>query len=299
MARKTTELNACRNVMAKKSRLSWVRERTIEGGPFKLFSLYTRTLSQEMALKEPRGRKQKVSNISKQKWNEHWSKKRAELKFYKNFGEGDYYGTWTHNNANMPKRPEDFKKDKENVLKKLHRLYKKEGFVLKYMWFTSYQFSSDEKYVQRIHHHVILSKGPSCDDVEGCWSKGSGKNKKKIGRTDLKIIQPDDDGSLKGLAHYLTHQEKWDGRTWKNMQKRWSTSRNLIEPTETTNDSKWSQRKLAEIGKANDDGVELILSMFPGHKIIGDVYKKYDDDRGWYISAELLQVEFPKKKRRR
>lgn len=284
----------------KKKRLSWVRERTIEGGPYKLFSLYTRTFEQERAAKEPRGRKKAISSISKQRWNEHWSKKRAELKFYKNFGEGDYYGTWTHSNANMPKKPEDFKKDKDNVLKKLHRLYKKEGYELKYMWFTSYQFSADEKYIQRIHHHIILSKGPNRDDVEGCWSKGSGKNKRKIGRTELDIIQPDEDGSLKSLAYYITNQEKWDARTWKNMQKRWSASRNLKEPTETTNDSKWSQKKLSEIGFSNDNGEEIILAMYPGHKIIGEVYKRYDDERGWYVTAELLQIEFsPKNKKRR
>ena len=37
--------------------------------------------------------------------------------------------------------------------------------------------------------------------------------------------------------------------------------------------------------------------MFSGHKIIGEIYKKYDEERGWYVSAELLQVELPKKKR--
>lgn len=299
MTRDTVEITGVRNVLSNRIRKSFVRERTVEGGPYKLFSLYTRTAEQEKSKNEPRGKKKKVSNISKKRWNEHWSKKRAELRFYKNFGEGDYYGTWTHNSKHMPKKPEDFSGYKSSVLKQLKRLYEKEGHQFKYMWFTSFQFSEDEKYVQRIHHHVIFSKGPSRDDIEACWSRGSGKNKKKIGRTDLRIIQPDDDGSLKSLAYYLTHQDKWDKRTWKGMQKRWSTSQNLIEPTETTNDYKWSQKKLAAIGKSNDDGAEVILAMFPGHKIIGDIYKKYDEDRGWYISAELLEIEkLPRRKRK-
>lgn len=299
MSREVVNTKRMRNALSNNTRKSFVRERTIEAGPYKLFSIYTRTMKQELEAKEPRGRRKKVSTISKQRWNEHWSQKRAELKFYKNFGEGDYYGTWTHNSKFMPKRPEDFKKYKDSVLKQLQRLYKKEGFEFRYMWFTSYQFSADETYVQRIHHHVIFSSGPSRDDIEACWSRGSGKNKKKIGRTDLKIIQPDEDGSLKSLAYYLTHQGKWDKRTWKNMQKRWSTSQNLKEPTETTNDSKWSQRKLAEIGFDNGDGADVILAMFPGYKIIGDIYKKYDDDRGWYVSAELLKIENkPRKKRK-
>ncbi len=94
---------------------------------------------------------------------------------------------------------------------------------------------------------------------------------------------------MQGLVNYLTGQEKWENRQWKKGQKRWSKSRNLKEPHETTNDDYWSFRKLNKLGMSNDDGAEEILKRFPQYRILGDILKIYDEDRGWYFKIELFR----------
>ncbi|MFR2390875.1 rolling circle replication-associated protein [Enterococcus saccharolyticus] len=207
---------------------------------------------------------------------------------YANFGERDYYATFTYSNQFLPEKPADAKRDQDNTLKKLKRLYAKEGYELKYMWFTSYQYDEEVGYITRIHHHIVLNHGPSRDDIEQIWSKGRGKKKQPLGRRQVQTIQYDSDG-MQGLVNYLTGQEKWENRQWKKGQKRWSKSRNLKEPAETTNDNYWSFRKLNKLGLANDDGAEEILKRFPGYRILGDILKIYDEDRGWYFKVELFR----------
>lgn len=270
---------------------SFVRERRVEAGPYRELKLYIRTFEQERRCKEPRGRRLKVTGTAQTKWNKQASKRKASLKLYANFGKGDYYLTFTYSNKFLPEKPEDAKRQKENVLKKMQRLYKKNNFELKYIWFTSYQFDEEVGYITRIHHHVITNKGPSRDDVEDCWSVGRGKKKQSLGRTQAKIIQPGEDG-MQALVYYLTGQEKWEKRQWKKATKSWTCSQNLNEPYEATNDSKWSQRKLHDIGVSNDAGESLILKEFPDCRILGEIKRSYNEETGWYIKVELLKNDY-------
>jgi len=267
---------------------SFVRERRVEAGPYKEIRLYSRTIEQERKCREPRGRRKKVTGLSQARWNQAQSKRKAALFLYANFGEKDYYATFTYSDQFLPEKPADAKRDQENTLKKLKRLYEKEGFELRYMWFTSYQYDEEVGYITRIHHHIVLNNGPSRDAIENVWSKGRGKKKQPLGRRQVQNIQYDSDG-MQGLVNYLTGQEKWENRQWKKGQKRWSKSRNLKEPHETTNDDYWSFRKLNKLGMSNDDGAEEILKRFPQYRILGDILKIYDEDRGWYFKIELFR----------
>ena len=126
--------------------------------------------------------------------------------------------------------------------------------------------------------------------IEDCWSKGRGKSKEKIGRTDCRRIQPGKMNELEELANYLTDQEKHENGRWKKGQKRWSSSKNLIKPYETKNDYKWSQRKLAEIGRLGDE--ESILAKLPGnYKVLGEMKSKYTEETGWYVKLVVMKME--------
>ena len=143
---------------------SFVRERRVEAGPYKEIRLYSRTIEQERKCREPRGRRKKVTGLSQARWNQAQSKRKAALFLYANFGEKDYYATFTYSDQFLPEKPSDAKRDQENTLKKLKRLYEKEGVELKYMWFTSYQYDEEVGYITRIHHHIVLNNGPSRDE---------------------------------------------------------------------------------------------------------------------------------------
>ncbi|EAC9673122.1 hypothetical protein B5H06_16270, partial [Listeria monocytogenes] len=102
---------------------SFVRERRVEAGPYKEIRLYSRTIEQERKCREPRGRRKKVTGLSQARWNQAQSKRKAALFLYTNFGEKDYYATFTYSDQFLPEKPADAKRDQENTLKKLKRLY--------------------------------------------------------------------------------------------------------------------------------------------------------------------------------
>lgn len=272
-------------------RKSFVREKRVHAGAFMEVSLFTRTAEQEKYAKGGnRKRKQKVSRPAQNNLNERNSKRYAKLLVYANFTRNDYYLTFTYNAKHLPTTPKDGNKDRDNTLKKLRRLYEAQGKELKYMWFTSYQYDEDTGFIKRIHHHVLISGGVNRDDVEACWSKGRGKKKEMLGRTQAKLVQPGDNG-IDELIAYLTGQEKWENRQWKKGQKRYSCSKNLIKPEETKNDYKWSLKKLAEIGASSDAGEEQILKRFPGYRIINEPKPVYHEELGWYVQYEMMRNE--------
>lgn len=274
-------------------RKSFVREKRVYAGKeYMEVSLFTRTAEQERyckGLKGNRGRKNKVSRPAQNNLNDRNSKRYAKLLVHANFQANDYYMTFTYNDKYLPKKPSDAKKHQENTLGKLSRLYKKNGKEFKYMWFTSYQFDDKTGFIQRIHHHVLVTGGVNRDEVEFCWSAGRGKKKEKMGRTQSRLVQPGKNG-MDELINYLTGQEKWENRQWKKGQKRYSGSKNLIKPHETKNDHQWSLRKLEQIGISNDAGEEEILKRFPGYRIVNDPKPKKHDELGWYVQYELMKI---------
>ncbi|WP_373781962.1 rolling circle replication-associated protein [Jeotgalibaca porci] len=274
-------------------RKSFVREKRVYAGEeFMEVSLFTRTVEQEKyakGLKGGRKRKQKVSRPAQNNLNEKNSKRYAKLLIHANFFKDDYYLTFTYDEKHLPGTPAEAKKHQENTLKKLQRLYKKNGIEMKYMWFTSYQYNDDTGFIKRIHHHILLNSGVDRDEVEDCWTTGRGKKKEPMGRTQARRVQPGANG-IDELINYLTGQEKWENRQWKKGQKRYSANQNLIKPYETKNDYEWSLRKLEGIGRSDDAGEEQILKRFPGYRIVNDPKPKYYDDLGWYVQYELMKI---------
>lgn len=268
---------------------SFVREKTIHAGDYKELSLYVRTSEQEKANRRSRKRKKKISRPAQRNLNDKNSKQYAKWLLYSNFTEKDYYLTLTYKSKYLPATPDDAKKVIDNFLSKLRRLYKKTNEVLKYMWFTEFQYDDDTGYVKRLHHHVVINRGPSRDSIEECWSVGRGKKKEKLGRTRADLIQMSESGGIHDLAMYLTNQEKHKNGRWKKGQKRWSSSKNLVKPYETKNDHKYSLRKFEKIATSTDAGEEIILQNHQGYQVIGDIKVRHFEDSGWHITVELLK----------
>lgn len=269
---------------------SFVREKIIHAGDYKEMSLFVRTSEQEKYCKKARGnKKKKISRPAQQNLNEKKSKRYAMLLLYANFLLNDFYITLTYHPKFLPRTPEDADRIMGNYLKKLRRLYKKIDCELKYMLFTEFQFDDDTGYIKRIHHHVIINRGPSRDAVEAAWSVGRGKRNEKLGITKAELIQSTESGGIHDLAMYLTSQEKYKNGRWKKGQKRWSSSRNLKKPYETKNDHKYSLRKLEKMARSTDAGEEFIHKNYPDHQIVGEIQVKHFEDSGWHIRVELLK----------
>lgn len=266
---------------------SFIREKRTHAGDYLEIKLYTRTSKQEKANKSNRKRKRKVSRPVQKNLNHKNSKRYAKLKAYANFAEGDYYVTNTYAPDSLPKTPKEADKVVENYLIRLRRLYRKKNKELKYMTFTSYQFEDETGFIKRIHHHFLFNAEISREEIENVWSTGRGKNKKKIGRTNAKIIQADANG-ISDLTNYLTNQEKWENRQWRKGAKKWSSSQNLIEPYEVINDHKYSKKKMEQMSRNTEIGEAEIKKQYPNYTILM-AKAEYYDDLGWHMHIELLK----------
>lgn len=200
-----------------------------------------------------------------------------------NFGKNDYYGTFTFSNETLPKNPDDAKKIfKDKFIRKARDLYKKNNTELKYLFVMEYQEEENSEALERIHFHFLMSGGVNRDLVEGCWSVGRGKKKISLGRTNLRIIQPDSDG-IKALVNYLNK-----GPRWKKGVKLWSGSRNLERPVKQVNNSKFSLRKVEKMAMSNDQGMDELSKIYPNYWIT-NIETKYNELKGWHIYLEMVR----------
>lgn len=137
-----------------------------------------------------------------------------------NFKPGDWHVVLMYKKDNRP----DLKQAQKNMKKLidgLRDLYKKNGFILKYIHVTEY-------YKKAIHHHLIINnvndgKKTTTEYIRELW-KGDGKGSKQF-------IPLYEDGEYRRLADYLIKEtEKTFRDEASPVRQRYSCSRNLINP---------------------------------------------------------------------
>ena len=105
----------------------------------------------------------------------------------------------------------------------------------------------------RIHHHLIISGGLSRDEMEEVWGRG---------RANCLRLQFDRDSGITGLSMYITKDRA--------MYKRWSGSRNLIQPEPMQRDGALALDDLDELGEAAEAGLGYneIERLYPGWRCV-------------------------------
>ena len=174
--------------------------------------------------KYERGRRENLTTEEQQKRNLAMARKGLTRIINANFSGKDYFVLLTHDGIVSV---DEAKKEKRNFFERLKRYRKKNGF-------------SDLKYISvieekgRVHHHMILNQfeGLSMKDaleiLQGIWGKGLVKIK------HLYKNQKDN-----RLASYITKENIKKGA------KRWSSSRNLVEPIVKLEQVKETKRKIS------------------------------------------------------
>ena len=159
--------------------------------------------------KYERGRRENITTEEQQKRNLAMARKGLTRMINANFTGKDYFVLLTHDDIVSV---EEAKKERSNFFKRLKRYREKNGF-------------SDLKYIAvveeqgRVHHHMILncfenlSMKDALEILQDVWGKGLVKIK------HLYKNQPDN-----RLASYITKENIRKGA------KRWSSSRNLVQP---------------------------------------------------------------------
>lgn len=126
-----------------------------------------------------------------------------------NFGPDDLHITLTYGAKGKGPDPATAKKDVEKLLRRLRRVFRKQGKELKYIWVTEFQKN-------KIHHHLIINRIDYAI-VRKLWEHGR-----------IRFVALENDGQYDKLANYLI---KETSKTFKTEEgaggKRWNQSRNL------------------------------------------------------------------------
>lgn len=237
------------------------------------------------AVRGRRKRKQKVSRPAQMNLNDKNSNRYFVQCVQGTFGAGDLYLTLTYKPELLPATLEDAEKDRTNYIRRLKDRNKKQGLPdLVYVYITEYELDEDEKFVIRVHHHLILKTKLNRDEVEDAWAVGRGKKRQSIGFVTNRRIKTGDDG-IASLAIYHTKMKRW-----KKGKKKWSGSQNLKRPIETKNDHKYSRRKIESYARSNDYGLEEFAKIYPDYHIT-DIRAEYFDLTGWHIYLTMWKKD--------
>lgn len=237
-----------------------------------------------------RGRKE--SSQAQKNLNDKRSKRRFVQIANTNFGSGDLHISATYNNAHLPTTLKDAERNVHNYLDRIKRRMKRAtGKDLKYMLVTEYTPDEEcEEKVVRIHHHIIINKGLSREELELMWSTNRINWKKVedeeyrrsidyIGFINCDRLQPNENG-IEGLVNYINKRKKGC--------KKWSTSQNLEKPKVKKNDHKYSFRKIREYAQTPEDK-EIWRKRYKGYEPTKIDYQ-YNDYTGWSVYLRLRKV---------
>lgn len=211
--------------------------------------------------KKKRGRAKKEYVTSPK--NKRLNDKRARRYFIQlvntNFDDNDLHIVLTYSNDNMPNSIEEAERIVKNYIRRISNKRKKKGLEkIKYIIVTEFKEVGKGISKIRLHHHIIMNKGLSRDEVEQLWRLPKRKGEKegrKIGRANADRLQADEYG-LEAIARYLSKDPAG--------KKRWIPSRNLDKPVMKEKDSRFTERVLENLAKCPDEK-DFWEKRYPGY----------------------------------
>ena len=245
-----------------------------------------------------RGRKprQKESCPAQRNLNDKNARKYLVRLILTNFVEGDYKLELTYNPQFCPATPEELARNGKNFIRRLRSLCKKLGLPdPRYILVNAWGISQKTGQMVRPHHHLIISGGLTVEQILPLW-RGRGRTGKAYGYVDYSPLQFDADTGIAGLANYLADQPTHGHR--------WCGSHNLVRPTSTTNDSRYSRRRLtrligAEPYKAYGAACRGLINYdawcakYPGWRLVEYAPEFNEVVGAWYISLRFVRDDRP------
>lgn len=192
--------------------------------------------------------------------NDKNSRKYCERLIQENFGDGDFWITFTYSNENVPETMEEALRNMQAYIRRVNYRRRKLGLeTARYIYVTECSAKG------RWHHHLVMDGDLSMDEVEKAWKKGR--------RNQVRRIEKDEDG-LVGMARYITKDKERAGK----YQKAWCASKGLRKPEERVNHYKTKQNH--------------VNRMVTGDLNICDHLLKWYGDEYDFREAEIRKNEF-------
>lgn len=211
---------------------------------------------------KPRSTKLKESRKEQKNLNDQNAIKHLVRLANNNFGPEDLSLHLTYAPLRRPETVDQAQKDVTNYLARLKRYRKKNGLPdLKYIAVIE---KSDEGW---LHHHLIINDMDR-DAAETIW---------KAGRANADRLKPDEYG-LEGLVRYITKDPQGN--------KRWSASKNLIQPEIRVRDAKFTKREVDKLA-SNPEDREKIEKLYEGYCLTSTKVKDADMFNGTRIAIKM------------
>lgn len=224
-----------------------------------------------------RAPKSNKSRRSQKNLNDKNSLKYAIRLVNANFTDKDIWGTFTYDTKKLPKTIEEAEKAFCNFIRRLKYYAEKHGFPpLKYVWWVEFE-QDEEKGKHRVHHHIVMNF-PDRDVAEKLWRNGA--------RTQTRRLQADESG-YEGMVRYCMKDPRG--------KKRFKTSKNLIKPTVTISDTKFSRKKVERIVRGKDNAVDVFEKLYTGYDMIHYEYKMSEYVTGTYLYVKMARLRGPRK----
>ncbi len=197
-----------------------------------------------------------------------------------NFTEADLEIHLTYAEDRLPRGEDEIRRDLQNWIRRVKRLYAAQGLPLKYIAVTERGQQSG-----RVHFHVTLSGGVDRDRLEKLWGRGYANSRR---------LQFDDNEGLRRLCGYIFARDRKDSGVWK---KRWNASKNLVQPEYRQATGRVSARRMERIF-FSADAAEL-ERLYPGYRVTGVRFVYNDINDGFYIHARFVAEPGKRVKRKR
>lgn len=302
----------------------FIREKKTDCADYREVDIIPRTEAAEVATKGKRGKKRKCPAPKQKELNDKNAKRYLVQLGNGNFHIGDLHTSCTYDADNLPETVEEAENIVTNYLRRIAYRRKKLGLeALKYILVTEYKYSKDGQAITRIHHHIIMNGGLDRDDVELMWTKARiNWNKaedpeyrasiKQLGWVNADRLQMNENG-IEGLCKYIVKDPQGKKRysSSRNLerpevsrndgtekgqrdQSQWKCSRNLTAPEEKCNDHKYSRKKVEQLAKSPDGGLEEFRKIYSDYNIVS-CEPVYYEQTGWHIYLKMWKKKGVKK----
>ncbi len=222
----------------------------------------------------PRAEREKITIPKQKKLNDENSRRAMRLMIHNNFDKGDYWISPTYNNESLPGDNKAATEELRRYIRRLRALYKKNGYELKYLYVTENGGKNG-----RVHHHILVNNvGISRDMIEDLWEHG---------RSNIKRLQPDNDGTFNELVNYM-HKGSESAEKHSRV---WNCSRNLRRPIERTSDNAICGKQLNRLieAKRNDELKIAVERLYKGYTVI-EAYVSINEVTGLpYAHLKLMR----------
>lgn len=220
-----------------------------------------------------RAKKMKKSREAQRSLNERNAKKKVYRLINANFSDNDIWATFTYDNKHLPKSAEEAGREMAKYIRRLRRYAAKHGFPpLKYVYVTEFEDDPLKK-KKRIHHHIVMNF-PDRDVAERLWAGGARRNTRRLQR---------DESGYEGLGRYIMKDPRGT--------KHYVCSQNLIKPTVTFADFKFSRKKVKRLAMGEADPEEEFRRLYRGCRLTAFEARESEYVSGYYIYAKMLRIQ--------